>query len=119
MSNNGDVFVADGYCNSRVMHFSPTGSFIQQITLPKVRRCKRENLRRATWYPYPRFKTPRPCSTVVQRPLRGSSFVPQQSCPLLLVLSPTHMFHFTPGEAAGAALHRGGPVRECAVRRGP
>lgn len=53
VSNNGDVFVADGYCNSRIMHFSPTGSFIQQITLPKVRRFESGILRRATWHPYP------------------------------------------------------------------
>ena len=37
VSNTGDVFVADGYCNSRIMHFSPSGSFIQQIRLPRVR----------------------------------------------------------------------------------
>lgn len=36
VSNDGDVFVADGQCNSRVMHFSPTGRFVQQMALPKV-----------------------------------------------------------------------------------
>ena len=37
VSNDGDVFVADGYCNSRVMHFAADGSFVQQIALPRVR----------------------------------------------------------------------------------
>ena len=37
VSNDGDVFVADGYCNSRIMHFAADGSFVQQIALPRVR----------------------------------------------------------------------------------
>ena len=36
-SRSGDFFVADGYCNSRVLRFSPDGAFIQEYTLP-VRR---------------------------------------------------------------------------------
>lgn len=36
VSNDGDVFIADGYCNSRVLHFSSAGKFIQSIALPKV-----------------------------------------------------------------------------------
>lgn len=36
VSNDGDVFVADGYCNARVMHFAADGSFVQQIALPRV-----------------------------------------------------------------------------------
>ena len=36
MANTGDVFVADGYCNSRVLHYTPSGEFVRQITLPKV-----------------------------------------------------------------------------------
>jgi NHL repeat len=36
VSNDGDVFVADGYCNSRIMHFAADGSFVQQIALPRV-----------------------------------------------------------------------------------
>jgi hypothetical protein len=27
----GDVFVGDGYCNSRVVHFTPSGRFIREI----------------------------------------------------------------------------------------
>jgi NHL repeat len=37
-SRNGDVFVADGYCNSRVMQYAADGTFVQQYTHPEVRR---------------------------------------------------------------------------------
>lgn len=40
ISNDGDVFIADGYCNSRVMHFAADGSFVQQIALPRVWHCQ-------------------------------------------------------------------------------
>jgi hypothetical protein len=35
-SRNGDVFIADGYCNSRVMQFAADGTFVQQYTHPEV-----------------------------------------------------------------------------------
>ena len=32
---NGDVFIADGYCNSRVAHFDRNGKFIKNFEYPK------------------------------------------------------------------------------------
>ncbi len=37
VSNTGDVFVADGYCNSRVAQFRADGSYIREFKLPRVR----------------------------------------------------------------------------------
>ena len=28
---NGDIFVSDGYCNNRIVHFSRNGKFIKEI----------------------------------------------------------------------------------------
>jgi hypothetical protein len=36
VSNTGDVFVADGYCNSRVAQFSADGAYVREFRLPKV-----------------------------------------------------------------------------------
>lgn len=35
MANDGTIFVADGYCNSRVVRYSPTGSFEAEYRLPR------------------------------------------------------------------------------------
>ncbi len=34
---NGDIFVADGYCNRRVMQYSADGTFIRSYTMANVR----------------------------------------------------------------------------------
>ena len=36
-SGNGDVFVADGYCNRRVMQYTADGTFIRAYTMANVR----------------------------------------------------------------------------------
>lgn len=37
ISRTGDIFVSDGYCNSRVVQFSASGAYIREYTTPKVR----------------------------------------------------------------------------------
>ena len=37
VSNTGDVFVADGYCNSRVAQFRADGAYVREFKLPRVR----------------------------------------------------------------------------------
>ena len=37
VSNSGDVFVADGYCNSRVAQFRADGSYVREFVIPRVR----------------------------------------------------------------------------------
>lgn len=37
-SRTGDVFVADGYCNSRVMQYSADGAYVGQYRLQNVGR---------------------------------------------------------------------------------
>ena len=37
VSNTGDVFVADGYCDSRVAQFRSDGSYVRDFRLPRVR----------------------------------------------------------------------------------
>ena len=34
---NGDIFVADGYCNRRVMQYTADGTFIRSYTMANVR----------------------------------------------------------------------------------
>ncbi len=34
---NGDVFIADGYCNRRVMQYNADGTFIRSYTMANVR----------------------------------------------------------------------------------
>ncbi len=34
MTNDGTIFVADGYCNSRVVRFNPNGTFHGHFELP-------------------------------------------------------------------------------------
>lgn len=36
VSASGEVFVADGYCNSRIVHFGPDGRYIGQFGKPSV-----------------------------------------------------------------------------------
>jgi hypothetical protein len=36
-SGNGDVFVADGYCNRRIMQYTADGTFIRSYTMANVR----------------------------------------------------------------------------------
>jgi len=35
VANDGTIFVADGYCNSRVVRYSATGSFEAEYRLPR------------------------------------------------------------------------------------
>lgn len=35
VGNDGSIFVADGYCNSRVVRFSRTGKFEAEYKLPR------------------------------------------------------------------------------------
>ena len=34
VANNGNIFVADGYCNARVVEFTPEGSYLGEFSLP-------------------------------------------------------------------------------------
>jgi len=34
VANNGNVFVADGYCNARVVEFTPEGGYLGEFELP-------------------------------------------------------------------------------------
>jgi len=36
-SRIGDVFVADGYCNARVMQYAADGTFVREFKLAEVR----------------------------------------------------------------------------------
>lgn len=36
-SRTGDVFVADGYCNARVMQYAAEGTFVRHYALAEVR----------------------------------------------------------------------------------
>ena len=35
-SRNGDIFVSDGYCKSRVMQFTAAGEFVHEYAMPEV-----------------------------------------------------------------------------------
>ena len=35
IANDGTIFVADGYCNSRVVRFSPSGKYETEYILPR------------------------------------------------------------------------------------
>ena len=34
VANNGNIFVADGYCNARVVEYTPEGSYLGEFSLP-------------------------------------------------------------------------------------
>lgn len=37
LSRSGDIFVSDGYCNSRVVQFTAAGVYIREYAPPEVR----------------------------------------------------------------------------------
>lgn len=34
VANNGNIFVADGYCNARVVEYTPEGVYLGEFQLP-------------------------------------------------------------------------------------
>lgn len=34
VANNGNIFVADGYCNARVVEYTPEGTYLGEFSLP-------------------------------------------------------------------------------------
>ena len=34
VANNGNIFVADGYCNARVVEYTPEGNYLGEFSLP-------------------------------------------------------------------------------------
>lgn len=47
VASNGDFFVADGYCNSRIMKFDKNGNFLTKFGVKNGARRRQSDTRRA------------------------------------------------------------------------